>query len=153
MIEICETPLQIAQYLSSSPALTPQCTLSLLSVAETGDVGVADYAILFSLTIALEAAFYFGALAKASWSSRFKALVLCNLATHPAVVFIVPRIFASLQRSRADELIAAEFFAPFIEALLLVAIWKTPPFRAALFMVIGNLFSWWVGLEILSRLY
>jgi hypothetical protein len=143
---VCESPLQIVQYFSGAESLDPLCRLTLMQTTELYDLSFKAYLPLFLLTCLFEAPFYFIFLRGRSFTSRLSALLLCNLATHPIVCFVIPKLAERFQLTLASELAIAEIFAPAIEALLLWKVWRMRLTTALIAAVLANLFSWWVGI-------
>ena len=145
MEQICQSPLTLFFSLIHPESVTEHCELILKLPVEQTPFNLKTYLIAFGQTCALELPFYFRTLKGFSIAQRFKILVLANLATHPAIYFLFPFIFASVQLSYLSYMAAAEFFAPAVETLLLVYCWKVPAKRAILGIILANLFSWGVG--------
>lgn len=69
-----------------------------------------------------------------------------NLATHPAVFFVIPIILTELNATYLHYLLVAEIFAPVIEALILHKFYKLGLGRSFAAAVCANLFSWSLGI-------
>jgi len=76
-------------------------------------------------------------------------LLTANLATHPLVYFGWPWLGSFLSWHYAALLVISEIFAPAVETVVLSKIWATPVRQTAIWVVLANLFSWWVGLLLL----
>lgn len=103
------------------------------------------YLVVFGLTMLLEAPFYI-ALAKRKF---LLPLIFCNLATHPFIYWILPWLGVRFEWSFAEVMLAAEVFAPVVEILLAVFVFKLKARFAVPLIILGNLFSWWVGIYLL----
>ncbi len=104
-------------------------------------IGFWTYLFFFGLTCLFEWPWY-----------RKPARVLgLNLLTHPLVVWGWPALIRNLGGGYGAYVLAAEAFAPVVEAWALHRIWKVPVFRAAGLALGANLFSWLVGGEIVNR--
>lgn len=89
----------------------------------------------------LEAPFYFSLAKRQFW----KQLIICNLATHPFIYWILPWLGVQYEWSFAEVLLSAEIFAPLIEVALAVFVFKQRALLAVPLIILGNLCSWWVG--------
>lgn len=111
------------------------------------------YLGLFGITCILEGPIYWAFFRSLLSTKRIlQAILLLNLATHPLVTWGYPWIFMSRKFLVRDYLLAAEFSAIAIEALLLMTIFKTGKGRALLSSFAANLFSWWTALYLLGGL-
>jgi hypothetical protein len=140
-------------YLTHNPNLAFNCDLVLRPPPTPGVApNFVTYLELFATTCALEAVIYWPAFAwlqpASKWSTRTKAILGVNLATHPAVVFLLPLLAARLEISYACYLASAEIFATVIEALLLRWVFRFSMQTAFIVSIVANLFSWWIGLSL-----
>ncbi len=106
-----------------------------------------EYLPILGLTCLLESPFYLAAFGK-RWKAFLLALSFCNLATHPIVHYAFPQLGPLFGWNYASILAGAEFFAPATETALLIFVWKIKWPKALGLMLIGNLFSWWVGIHL-----
>jgi hypothetical protein len=159
--ESCYSPWGLVHYYLSSlsdPTLgSTICPIICKEALETmseipPNVTLGAYLVIFGLTCLLESPFYFWTVrdkqqkGKALLKSGLGSVLLCNLATHPAVYFLFPLFGANFALRYVDVLMLAEIFAPIVEALVLILVWKISWKRAFIGMVAANLFSWWVGI-------
>jgi len=144
----CYTPYSIIQFFIKPDSLDLECRMLLEAPTWLPNVGVLEYFVLFALTCGLEAPFYMS-IRSLNWSKRFRALIALNLATHPAVTFIWPHIMYGLDQNAGAYILAAETFAPVVEALLLIFVFKVGAPAAFLFAILANLVSWGFGLYLI----
>ena len=120
-----------------------------------------DYFLVFLKTLVLEAPFYWFALRSRGFWRFLTALLIGNLATHPIVFFVFPRVFTHFIVS----LLISEFFAAAVEVIVVGALlsvaWRSalrrgvtysslrgtmPGFASSgAWVVLANLFSWQIG--------
>jgi hypothetical protein len=151
----CYTPPGLIAYLMNLGFMSRDCAQTMASPASFEAVAVGAYLTLFALTCTLETPFYLVALhgSKNSKFKKFLAIVLCNLATHPAVCFLIPYLVSLFHGSYASSLVVGEVFAPLLEGYLLYQIWRVRFARAMTWSIVANLFSWWVGVYFLPYLF
>ncbi len=141
----CYTPPGLAIDLISQSLSSAECREVLGQLSEVPEVSLLIYLKYFFLTCLLESPFYW--MAVRSGTRRFlSAVVLCNLATHPIVCFGIPFLMSLVHGNYGQGLAVGEVFAPVVEALLLIGVWKVPQARAWTLSILANLFSWWVGI-------
>ena len=139
----CYTPPGLILDLFS--AANSECRAVLGQASDLPDVNLLVYLKYFFLTCLLESPFYFVAV-KYQFRQFLSAVILCNLATHPMVCFGIPWIISLVHGTYENGLFVGEIFAPVVEALLLIWVWKVPKTRAWVLSVLANLFSWWAGI-------
>lgn len=147
----CYTPLGVVGYFFSPDKLSLMCKINLSSVGgELAQVTFASYLVVFLTTNLLEAPFYYLAFHKNpnAWRKAPLALIGANLATHPTIYFIFPTLAAKFQMTYVAMLLACEIFAPLVETVLLNRVAKIEIKKAAVLMLIANLFSWWLGVHV-----
>jgi len=109
-------------------------------------ISFTEYAKAFALTLLLEVPIL------ALFSKHLKRLpltaLLLNLATHPMVYFGFPKLSQILALPYAQMLLAAELFAPTIEAFLLIRYFQWTKVQAISASIFANLASWWIGILI-----
>jgi hypothetical protein len=150
----CITPLAIAQYFSLSSELPARCLTVLGQTCYIPAISPTKYALLFLGTVLFEIPIYFAFLRKkVPIGSLVLWTLILNLATHPAVSFLIPRICAATESRLVDYVLWAEIFAPVVEALLLWKIARVNLGRAAVAALIANLLSWWAGIVLLERVF
>jgi hypothetical protein len=124
----------------------------LNSAAEVPRVSFSIYLLVFLLTCLLESPFYFFLLKsyKPFYRQPLLALFIANLSTHPMVCFGIPALVAHYGGSYGVSNSIGEVFAPTLEALLLWRVWKVPAAQAIAGAIVANVFSWWVGVYLVS---
>jgi hypothetical protein len=105
------------------------------------EIGFAAYLFFFAMTCLFEW----------PWYRTPGRVVVLNLLTHPLVVWAWPALTRSLGGGYGSYVLAAEVFAPALEAWALHRIWRVPVHRAFWIALGANLFSWLVGGEIVNR--
>ncbi len=144
----CYSPAGLLHYAFSLATVEQACLWAMQSVADKVPfTPLTEYLPVLGLTCLLEAPVYLAATWK-RWKAFLPALLLCNLATHPLVHYAFPELGPSFGWNYAAILTVAEIFAPLTEAALLIAVWKVKWPKAIGLMVVGNLFSWWVGIHL-----
>ncbi len=129
-----------------------ECQEILNLVSEIPEFSFRVYFKYFFYTCLLESSFYFAAVTSSSksnrplWQRYLSTVILCNLATHPIVCFGIPWLVSLFQGTYRESLSIGESFAPLIEGLLLVYVWRVPRTPAWILSILANLFSWWVGI-------
>lgn len=107
---------------------------------------LSEYFFLFFMTYLFETPVYWLLLRKQfSFKKILRISLILNLATHPAVIYGIPRIVTFFGGHEGHCTLIAEAFAPLVEATLLTLIWQVRPMRAVLSSVSANLFSWLFG--------
>jgi hypothetical protein len=125
---------------------THQCDAYYLAPAFDGMISFADYLPYFLKTIVIEFPIYY--LLFKNFQSFKKLLVInlvLNLATHPIVFYVISYICFRLDLSYLHYLISAEIFAPVVEALILIYVFKIPISKAWVASILANLMSWSIG--------
>ena len=154
MSPTCYTPLSLAEYFLSKTTMDPECLWTLAMRPAPYDVSITQYFLVFLITCLLEAPFYILAFRKSgrNLATIFLAVLILNSLTHPFIFFLVPKLVIALEGKMAHSLLISEVFAPVIESIALM--WMVPmPFgRALLYALAANLFSWWLGLYLMSYL-
>jgi hypothetical protein len=85
------------------------------------------------------------------WYRKPARVLVLNLLTHPLVVWGWPGLIRSLGGGYGAYVLAAESFAPVVEAWALHRIFGVPRLRAVVVALGANLFSWLVGGELVIR--
>lgn len=152
----CYSPLGVFRELLLTSSLKSPCSIALSTpLTELSDVSLTQYLSILMLTIALEGYFFFLAFSlnktplKKLLLQGTSSVVLCNGISHPFVYFIFPAIGVTSSLSYLQVLISAEIFAPLIEALVLMKIWKIPGRIVWPCLITANLISWWVGIYLI----
>lgn len=142
----CLAPPVIFNFLLNND-VRHECDVFLNSVEVIPYLGIATYLSIFFWTCALESPFYFFALRRIgkSWTQSSVVLILANLATHPIVTFVLPRIANRLELQNVYGILIEETFAPVIETLALRKLTQLTLAQSALISFSANLFSFWVG--------
>ena len=128
-------------------SLDTVCLATLRNGVVTSRASAGAYGVVFLLTCALEAPVYGAAsrwrkLSRGAWARQTFAL---NMATHPVVFWLIPRVLVRGHASTLATILVSEVFAPVVEAGLLVGGWGYPWRVAAGVAITANLFSWWSG--------
>lgn len=132
----CDHSFSVFQYF-----LTGECAEVFASPPADPAIGFGTYLLFFALTCLFEW----------PWYRKPLRVLFLNLLTHPLVVWGWPVLIRNLGGGYGAYVLAAEAFAPALEAWALHRIWKVPA-RRAVWMALGaNLFSWLVGGEIVNR--
>jgi hypothetical protein len=137
----CLNPLALAEYFLRTDM---SCEMELMLPVTLLPPGGFAYCGTLALTLAIELPFYYflGRLSGASRKRVFCALILCNLATHPAVHFLILP-FAGLAHWRLlNFILVSESFAAVGEILLSLGLLRTKWWQAALLVGAANLTSW-----------
>lgn len=155
MTASCYAPPALLTYFLNLAGSDPNCTSILQAPAEITHIPLALYLTVFLLTCFLESPFYWAVLAKKAspTGSRISAIFLCNLATHPAVCFLIPYLVFLGHGTYAASNAIGEIFAPAVEAFLLIRFWKVFWRPAVAFSIAANLFSWWAGVYFLPAIF
>ena len=143
-MDSCYTPSDIIRYFFHS---VPECRELLESKDLVPEIGLLTYLQAYGWTYALEAPIYLavGRHLKRSWGGLFFQVFALNLATHPIVTFVIPRLLVRFGTPFYAYISVAELFAPVVEALLL-RYWARYPWKWALLAsCFANLISWWIG--------
>lgn len=150
-MNVCNFPHSLLIYFFSPGSLSDSCRQYLADTSLNGVFGIpaSTYALLFLLTMLMEAPFYAFFL-RGTQVSRTKAFflmaLLCiNLCTHPLAVLGFPQFFALAEWPKVWAILAAEVFAPVIEALILFALLQVPAKKSFLAAFAANFFSWQLG--------
>ncbi len=142
MVE-CLTPVSL---ILNAYQANPGCTEIYQSAVTTDAGGLAEYLPVFLMTCLLEFPIYFLFLFRQSSFIRLVLIgFLLNLATHPIVYLGMPILFSKWELNYLQYLLIAEFFAPFVEAILLRKVFHTSWRMAIWAATVANLFSWTVG--------
>lgn len=141
-MKLCLMPWSIfAHYFYDLP-----CDIYYLAPAFDGNISLQEYLPYFLKTVALELPIYLLILLKLkNWKQIFQINLLLNIATHPAVFFVISFICSNLNYSYLTYLITAETFAPVTEFLILIYFFKIPAKGAWVAAIAANLFSWSIG--------
>jgi hypothetical protein len=108
-----------------------------------------DYATVFAKTCALEAPFYFLCLKNESLPRRLQVLMSSNFLTHPIVFFVFPLLFSKyVPAALSAELFAALAEMAFVGGIVAKTEGARRGARAAIWIVMANLFSWEAGMFI-----
>jgi len=149
---MCYSPWSILKYFFYHGGLDDVCWTILQSPTTSGEGNLIAYVAVFLLTCSLEAPIYF--LAAHKWKFKphqtLHQILVLNLATHPLVYWVFPRVMEALEWRAAYMVTSAEVFAIVTEALLLKYCWKYSWRWAWGASLIANLFSWWAGSLLLS---
>ncbi len=105
------------------------------------EIGLKTYLFFFAMTCLFEW----------PWYRKPARVMVLNLLTHPLVVWVGPLLIRKLGGSYGVYLLAAEGFAPAVEAWALHRIFGVSGARSVLLAWGANLFSWLVGGEIVNR--
>jgi hypothetical protein len=142
----CLDPVTLAQFFLQKN-IPFECTITLASIdgvtVKFNDV----YLWIFLWTLLLEAPFYLGYLLWRKYSLKTSLIVLvaANLATHPAVTFVIPSFTHAAGLRVADGAIIKEIFAPLVEMFIVKKMTRLSWAESFALAVAANLFSWWVG--------
>lgn len=147
----CHTPIGLWQYFVDQ-SYGP-CDFFLERAQQQQSAPLTLYLAVFALTILLELPFYYAMLRDRPILKRLQWIFLINLATHPLVGYGFPYLFKQLNSTVGACLLASEIFAPVVEALLLFAGAKMPLVRAFAISLAANIFSWWVGVYLVSWIF
>ena len=133
---------------------SPECVSYHMAIPRPQMLSIQQYALLFGLTLALEAPVYRAVVKRTrtyygSWSLAGRVLLL-NLLTHPLVCFGFPSFAARAGIEGGISLALSEAFAVLLEALVLNCVWEIPMKRALIGALVANLVSWWLGTWILT---
>ena len=142
MVE-CLTPWHLIYNLFADNA----CAEIYSSGLPTDPLTFTDYLPYFLKTFILELPIYALILkSQQSFGKTLAANSLLNLATHPIIFILFPIILPKLgEFNYLNYLVAAEIFAPLVEAILLAKVFKLKIGWAVVSSVAANLFSWSVG--------
>ncbi len=133
---------------------SPECVSYHMAIPRPQLLSIQQYALLFGLTLALEAPVYHAVVKRTrtyygSWSLAGRVFVI-NLLTHPLVCFGFPSFAARAGVEGGTSLALSEAFAVLLEALVLNCVWEIPMKRALSGALVANLVSWWLGTWILT---
>ncbi|MGO9544746.1 MAG: hypothetical protein ACLPPF_08125 [Rhodomicrobium sp.] len=125
-------------------------TCRVLQLSEAGgseDISAAAYGLVFLVNCILEAPAYAiaGRIMGRPAHAILGQIAGLNLATHPAVYFVLPVLAERLGWTLLTQAAVSEVFAFTVEAALLRAVWKYPWRAAAAASFLANLTSWWSG--------
>jgi hypothetical protein len=142
----CLTPPQVLAFVFHGD-MAFLCKVMLMSSESIPSMTLLSYLVIFGWTCALEAPWYLFGLRhlRVSWPRSIFILLFANLATHPLVTFVFPRISQALGLTLGWGIFAEEIFAPVVEAIVIRKIAKISWPWAILISIAANLFSWWVG--------
>lgn len=143
----CFSPPDVVGMLVHANGVSSSCMARLMNDPVVPDISFAQYFLYFSLTCILEAPIYWLAARRFGKGSKEILLLILglNLATHPIVVFVMPRISLMLGQSSLFDVSSSEVFAPVVEALLLWRVGRFPMVWAIPVAIAANLCSWWLG--------
>jgi hypothetical protein len=149
----CYSPLGVIRELLLIPHQDSSCSLLLQSpLTELSETSLQHYLTILLLTIALELSFFLLPFylshfpVKKTLLHGSLAALLCNLISHPFVYFIFPLLGMKSHLSYLSVLISAELFAPTLEILILISIWRLPRRSVIPSLITANLTSWWIGI-------
>ncbi len=145
---ICYNPYSIFEYFLRPATLSDACQMLLSSSTWLPLMNYKEYALLFAMVCALEAPLYLN-IQSLSWRKRFAALVGLNLATHPAITFLLPALLNNYGFSTAGLILTTETLAFLVEAFILYFAFKVGAKTAFVFALLANLFSWSFGLYLI----
>lgn len=141
----CVSPLSVLAYLLNKQSTINSCSeIFTTPMIYNGEL-LKQYWYYFVLTLLLEAPFFYFLLNSLRPILRLSVIFFVNLATHPFIFLILPQIMMKFNKSYLFYLIVAETFAPIVEALLLIKVWKISPKKAFAISLIANLCSWMIG--------
>lgn len=124
-----------------------QCDVYYLAPAFDGSFPFSMYLPYFLKTLLLELPIYYFFLRNLrTWKEIVLINLNLNLATHPILFYGISALCSSYQSSYLTYLISAEIFAPLVETLLLIFVYKVNYKKAITAAVIANLISWSVGI-------
>ncbi len=147
----CFGPLSLVEYWFAPQTLRLECWSALNIEMDPTSPGAGEYLALIAITLALEFVVYFLFLKKRFvFFKVVRVNLFLNLATHPLVTFLFPLLIAKAQMSVAGYITAAEIFAPLVETILLVFLFRIPLALAAVSSFLANLTSWALGLWLVS---
>lgn len=145
----CVTPWGLLLSLLGAYDVNSVCYEIHHSPVEPGEWSWAFYLPFFGMTLLLESPIYFFGLSALSKLKRIQAILLVNLATHPIIFYAFPEVLSRMSATYGTYLLAAEIFAPVVEALILWKGFRLPPLRAFTISIATNLISWWIGVLLL----
>jgi hypothetical protein len=142
MVE-CLTPWYLLNNLFADNA----CSEIYSSGLPSDPMTMLEYLPYFLKTFILELPLYALILkSQQSFVKNLTANTLLNLATHPVIFILFPMVLPRLgDFNYLNYLVAAEIFAPIVEALLLIKVFKIKLGWAFVSAIAANLFSWSVG--------
>lgn len=145
----CYAPPAVIGYLANAGWVAPSCREFLSDRTLSGVFGIAgkDYALVFLLTVCLEAPiFFFGLRNRLKVDQIAVYVVALNLATHPLVMVGLPQFFALAEYPKITAILVGELFAPAFEGIMLWRMAGLPAGRAFGFAFLANLVSWTAGI-------
>lgn len=142
MVE-CLTPWYLIYNLFADNACSEIYSSGLPSDAMT----LTEYLPYFIKTFILELPIYALILkSQQNFTKNLAATSLLNLATHPIIFILFPMVLPKLgDFNYLNYLVAAEIFAPLVESLLLIKVFKLKIGWAVVSAAAANLFSWSLG--------
>ena len=153
MLNYCYSPLSLLISYLHSESMNTSCRVLLEDTTPPANLALWMYLGLFAMTCLLEAPIYWlGLQRQLGVRKTIGAIFLVNLATHPAVTWIFPWIFAQTSLLTRDYLLVSEFFAIVVEAALLIRPFRISVNWAFFISCCANLFSWWTGLYVAGYL-
>ncbi len=152
MTDHCYTPLALFEMLLSRDTLDTMCIAALRGSYVVTNVSASFYLLVFFTTCLLEAFVYFpaGLQQKIAIKTILAQIFILNLATHPFIFLLVPEIAAKWHVSTQYALLFSEAFAPTVEMLLLILLYRYRIIYALVIAVCANLLSWWLGIHVFS---
>ncbi len=137
----CLAPLAIAQHLLRID-LSCDDTLALPVLWQAPLFS--DYLQGLFVTFLVEAPFFLLTVRmfNVGWRRGLVALVICNLATHPVIHFVLLPVAASQQWSVLKFVLAAELFAALGESLIVQRVYQRRSLALGALVVLANLISW-----------
>lgn len=150
MNDLCHIPWNMIYNWVIGFPKSHECTALLGQPMWGPDVTVLLYAKYFFATVAFEFPIYFLLLRNMSHIKKLASIVLVNIATHPFIFLVLPKLMVNTQMSYSAYALIAETFAPLTEGLIL-SVWLRQGFvRGLAIAIAANLFSWTVGAIVVS---
>jgi hypothetical protein len=147
MNAVCLAPPSLLLGLLAPSRLDEACRALQSSQGGAAATPFAIYALIFLINCLLEAPAYgvAGRILGRSPQTILAQIVGLNLATHPAVYFVLPALAEKQGWTLLTQASISEAFAFITEALLLRAVWHYPLRSAVAASLLANLSSWWIG--------
>jgi hypothetical protein len=145
MNKACFLPIEVINYFFHSSFFSSNCNDVLTLNAMVPKINFSLYIFIFLLTCFLESSFYLILIKNQSLKKKLLALLICNLATHPIVSFVIPWIFSKMSKTYGESLMIGELFAFIVELVLLKVLWQQKWLNSFVISFLANLFSWSLG--------
>ncbi|MEI6399299.1 MAG: hypothetical protein WCO71_11060 [Pseudomonadota bacterium] len=144
---LCATPLGVTAWVIDQSALSDHCLSIMKFPAALIQVPLEDYPKYLIGTLSLEAMVLFPIMLRLKFGFReiITALLVVNLATHPVLCFLAPRVFGALGASYVIYLATSELLVIFVEGFLLRRFFGLSKWWAFIASVTTNGFSWTAG--------